>query len=329
MPTFNTSIAGTTSGSNIQLSNVILDVYSDEILFQAQPMLRFEQIAVKKTDLQTLPGQKIKFLKYNALTGDATLTETNTMGTSNIGTTTLAIIVGEYGYAVGFSEALLRASVTDLLKDASTLLGNHYAKFRDGLIRDQLVTGATNVLYANEKASRAQLVATDTFSVDLIRDTVELLATNKAPKYQGQDYITFVHPHQAKWIRRDQAWVQVNLYADPTKILNGEIGKIEDMRFIETTQIPYVAVGTQNVWTDGAQSTSAIYSTTALAANNNTNVYQAVAVGDYAIGVADALPVEMRDDGVIDFGRTHRIGWYGIFGASVLETGFSTILETA
>ncbi len=319
-----TNIAGSTSGTNIQLTNVILEVYSDEILYQAQPNLRFEQVAQKRTDLQTLPGQTIKFLKYNALTGSPALTETSAMETGVISTSTLSISVAEYGKALAFSEQLLRASVTDLLRDAATLLGHHYAKFRDSLVRDALL-GTANVLYAKARASRAGLTASDTFDVDLIRDTVETLATNKAPKFSGDGYITFVHPHQAKFLRKDDAWVQANVYSNADKLFNAEIGKLEDMRFIETTQVTYIKKSTQDIWADGADTTS----NTAIAANTATDVYQAIAVGEYAVGVAEALPVEMRDDGVVDFGRTHKLAWYGIFGAGLLEAGHSVVLETA
>ena len=318
-----TNISGATSGDNIKLDNVILEVFSEEIIFQAQPILRFEQLAHKRTDLTVLPGQTIKFLKYNAITASGNLTETTPMETQTISTATLSISVGEKGVALGFSQALINASVTDVLTDASKLLANNYAVFRDSMIRNALL-GGTNVLYANAKANRAALVSTDTFNVDLVRDTVELLATNKAPKF-SDGYVTVIHPHQGKAIRKDAAWVGAQQYVDPTAIFNGEIGKIEDMRFIETTNVTYIKKTTQQIWADNRNTGN----TTAIAANAATDVYQAIAVGEFAVGVADALPVEMRDDGVVDFGRTHRIAWYGIFGAGLLETGHSVILETA
>lgn len=318
-----TNIAGATSGDNIKLDNAILEVFSDEIIFQAQPVLRFEQIAHKRTDLTVLHGQTVKFLKYNALTGSAALAETTPMETSTISTATLSITVGEQGKALGFSQALINASVTDVLTDASKLLANHYAVVRDSMIRDALLTGA-NVLYAKGRTSRAGLVAADTFDVDLVRDAVEFLATNKAPKF-SDGYVTMIHPHQGKAIRKDNAWIGAQQYVDPTAIFNGEIGKIEDMRFIETTNVTYVKKSTQDIWADNRDTGV----NTAIAANTATDVYQAIAVGEFAVGIADALPVEMRDDGVIDFGRTHRIAWYGIFGAGLLETGHSVILETA
>lgn len=313
-----------TAGDNTALSNVILDVYSEEILFQAQPMLRFEQVAVKKTDLQTLPGQTIKFLKYNAVTGDPTLVESTAMSTDIISTATLSLTVGEKGKALGFTEALLRASITNVLQDAAMLLGNHYAKTRDALIRDALLTTA-NVLYAKARANRAALTSADTFDVDLVRECVETLSTNKAPKFGGADYVAFIHPHQAKALRADDAWVNAMNYASPDSILSGETGRIEDVRFIETTQVTYIKKTTQDIWADGADTAV----NTVIAANNATDVYQAIAVGEYAVGIAEALPVELRDDGVVDFGRTHRLAWYGIYGAGLLEGGHSVILETA
>ena len=319
-----TNIAGTTSGNNTQLTNVVLDVFSKEILFQAQPNLRFKQLATVKQDLTVLPGQRIKFLKYNSITGSAALTETNPIETGVISTATLQITVGEHGKALAFSQALLNASVTDLLSDAAKMLGMHYAVYEDGMIRDMLLTSA-NVLYAKFRTSRAGLVATDVYDIDLVREVIELLATNKAPKTTSGDYITVVHPHQAKSIRKDSAWVNLALYKDPEMVVAGEIGKIEDMRFIETSMITYIKKTTQDIWADNADTGV----NTGLPANAATDVYQAISVGDFAVGYATALPVEMRDDGVTDFGRTHKLAWYSIFGVGLLELGHTVIEETA
>lgn len=319
-----TNIAGTTSGNNVQLTNQILDVYSQEILFQAQPNLRFKQLATVKQDLTVLPGQRIKFLKFNSITGTAALTETTAMETGVISTATLQISVSEHGKALAFSQALLNASVTDLLSTAAKLLGMHYAVYEDSLIRDTLLT-SSNVLYAKARANRAALTAADTYDVDLVREVIELLATNKAPKTASGDYITVVHPHQAKAIRKDSAWVNLSLYKDPEMIVAGEIGKIEDMRFVETSMITYIKKSTQDIWADNADTGV----NTAIAANAATDVYQAISVGDFAVGYAVALPVEMRDDGVTDFGRTHKLAWYSIFGVGLLETGHVVIQETA
>lgn len=325
----NQNIAGTTAGSDIKLDNVVLDAYSNEILFAAQPILRFEQVCNVRRELNVMPGNTIKFLKYASLSGSATLVETTAITTNTLSTSTLSIAVAERGYAVAHSEFLLRSSFTQVMEDTAILLGKHYAFNRDALIRDALMAG-TNVQYADStgqmtNTARADLVNTDVFDVNLVREIVEVLATNKAPKLDMDAYIAFVHPHQAKSLRKDPAWVTAQLYTTPESIKTGEIGRIEDMRFIETTMVQYIPIATQDIWADGADTTA----NTAIAANSNTSVYRSVVVGDYAVGLAESLPVELRDNGVEDFGRKHSLAYYGIWGVGLLETGHSVIGETA
>ena len=50
--------------------------------------------------------------------------------------------------------------------------------------------------------------------------------------------------------------------------------------------------------------------------------------GDNAYGWAEALPVEMRDGGIEDFGRSHSLAWYSIMGAGIIEEDNILILET-
>lgn len=321
------NIAGATSGSNVKLDSAVLDVWSKEILYTAQPALRFDSIVQKQTELGVFPGNKINFLKFGALTGNPTLTETTAMTTDSMTTSTVSITVAEQGKAVAFSEFLLKSSFLSIMERASTALGQHYAKNRDGLIRDALYQGA-NILYSQKggaAASRAGIVAGSYFDVNLIRDAAEALSTNKAPKINGDAYVCFVHPHQGRWLRSDTAWINVANYAAPDQMLAGEIGRIEDVRFIETTQVAYVKKNTQSIYTDGTDSGT----TTAVAANTAADVYRAVIVGDYAVGLAESLPVEMRDNGVEDFGRKHSLAYYGIWGAGIIEPGHSYILETA
>lgn len=321
------STVGATSGDNIQLDNATLAVWSKEILWRAQPNLKFESIAQQRTELGTLPGNQINFLKYDSLSGDPQLSETATMDSDVLSTSTISINVYEQGKAVGFSEYLLRSSFLNLMDNASTALGMHYAVSRDNLIRDTLLAGA-NVIYSQNggtAASRADLTTANTFNVNLIRDAVEFLATNKAPKFGGDAYVCFVHPHQARYLRADPAWINIANYAAATNLLKGEIGRIEDVRFVETSQVAYIPQGTQQIWADNKNTGN----TTTVAANNSTAVYRSVIVGDYAVGIADGLPVEMRDNGVVDFGRKHALAWYAIYGAGLIETAHSCILETA
>ncbi len=321
------NIAGTTAGANVHLDNSILDVWSQEILYQAQPSLRFEGIAKMQTELGVTPGLTINFLRYNSLTGSSLLVETTEMTTDSLTTSTISITVAEHGKAIAVSELLLRSSFLKIMEQGSNLLGMHYAKDRDALCRDELLTSA-NILYSQAGGAavdRAALTSDSVFDVDLVRDAVENLAVNKAPKFGGDAYVCFVHPHQARQIRENSAWLQWSQYAAPDQIFKGEIGRIEDVRFIETTHVTYVKQSTQNIWADRVDTGN----DTSIAANAATDVYQAIVVGDYALGVAESLPVEMRDNGIEDFGRKHSLAYYGIWGAGLIEEGHVFVIETA
>ena len=47
-------------------------------------------------------------------------------------------------------------------------------------------------------------------------------------------------------------------------------------------------------------------------------IYEAIMLGDNAFGHAISLPVELRDGGVLDFGREHALAWYSIWGWGVI-----------
>ena len=116
------------SGSNSQLSQAIQTIWSKEILFQAMPILRFEQFAVKKTELGVAPGLRVNFLRYKNFAVDPTpLTEGVRMTTNALTAEQIAITVAEHGYAVAVSELLLNSSFDDIMASASRLLGRHMA----------------------------------------------------------------------------------------------------------------------------------------------------------------------------------------------------------
>lgn len=285
------------------LTQTILDVYSKEIEFHAQPVLRFTQFAVQKTDLQAQSGLTVKVTVYDNLAMGGKLTENVPIGTQTLSTSQKEISVSEFGNAVAVTELLLQASFDDVMGSAAKLLGMDYAKVVDKELMTTALSG-TQVIYAGGKATRATVAAGDVFSSKEIKDGVEVLSTNNAGKYKADHYVCFVHPHHARGLRDDNEFQEVTTYG---KQYAGEIGKIHDVVFIETTQMP--------VLTGQGEATA--------------DVYQAVMFGENAYALATALPVEMRDGGIEDFGRVHKLAWYSIFGTGILQDANIVRIETA
>src|ERR1700761_8788438 len=83
------------SGNNSQLTPAVQQLWSKEILFMAMPVLRFEQFAVKKTELGVQPGLTIHFMRYNNLGAAAQLVEGVRMQTNALTASQYSITVAE------------------------------------------------------------------------------------------------------------------------------------------------------------------------------------------------------------------------------------------
>jgi N4-gp56 family major capsid protein len=240
-----------------------------------------------------------------------------------------SITVDEWGNAIKVSEKLLRLSWDDVMAEAATLLGRDYAVVRDLAFRDALSSEITNIIYADAGATggnsdKANMEAADVLDIETIRDAVEILETANAPKFFGDYYVCFVHPHQASHLRRDQDWVHTHQYVGTRNIFNGEIGRFEDVIFVTTT---HALNGVAGANTPGE---SAFYQTGGDAGDISTiPLYEGLIFGDQCLYSADALPVELRDNGVEDFGRIHGLAWYSLFGVKCLCSEYGVKLVSA
>ena len=351
------------SGSNSQLSQAIQTIWSKEILFQAMPILRFEQFAVKKTELGVSPGLRVNFLRYKNFTVDATpLTEGVRMTTNALTAEQIAITVAEHGYAVAVSELLLNASFDDIMASASRLLGRHMAQYLDVQARDTL-SAATSATFGYDRSgisggaftnydegtvgtSIGALDGNHKLTTGAIKDSALVLAGKNIPRI-GETYVQFIHPKQSRDLRSNPEFIEVTKYAAPGNFMLGEIGRLYDVVFIETTQVKKLAANQSGYTTTGlvgAPSDQTSYANGAVKVNTNpgaggnpasadytaekgylsgatgntADVYESIMIGDNAFGHAIALPVELRDGGVLDFGREHALAWYAIWGLGII-----------
>lgn len=340
-----TAISGGTTGytdAGSALTPAIQQIWSKEILFQAMPVLRFEQFAVKKTELGVMPGLTINFMRYNNLsvneTSGATLSEGVRMDPVALSASQIQITVTEHGQAVAVTELLLNAAFDDVMASASRLLGRHMAQSMDIQARNTLYSNgipfgggsavAPNVVFGRTAASARGAIspydagtlgsasAPGYLSPASIKDAVEVLANQNIPRL-GDTYVCFVHPSQSRSLRDWPEFIEVTKYAAPGNFMLGEIGRLYDVVFIETTQVKkgLTTPADLDPLAGGAQAPTA-------------DSYSAIMIGDNAFGHAIALPVELRDGGVIDFGREHGLAWYAIWGFGVITHESRVILNT-
>ena len=336
------------SGTNTQLTQAIQTIWSKEILFQAMPILRFEQFAVKKTELGVAPGLQINFLRYNNLGFANALVEGVRMQTNALTAQQFSITVSEHGYALAVSELLLNASFDDVMASASRLLGRNMALYLDKLSRDTLYS-ATSKIYGEDRSgltaandwygygtagtTRASMTGAFNLTPHTVKDAVETLSTKNIPRL-GETYVAFVHPHQSRRLRDVPEFIEVTKYAAPGNFMLGEIGRLYDCVFIETTQVRKVVGGAGASYSADTATTPTVtagggyISPAEFTGNGGSDRYDAIFIGDNAFGHAISLPVELRDGGILDFGREHALAWYSIFGLGLITDQSVVIAET-
>ena len=150
--------------------------------------------------------------------------------------------VKQYGGFIELSDVLMLTAVDNNLVQATKLLGSQAGRTLDTITREVL-SGGTNVQYAEgQVTSRAALVGGDAdpaknhyLTVDAVRKAVRFLKVMNAPRINGS-YVGIIHPDVSYDLMSDPKWVSVKTYADPEGIYEGEIGRIEGVRFVETSE---------------------------------------------------------------------------------------------
>ena len=216
--------------------------YSDYLIDNAEPALVHDRFAQKHA-IPAGNGKSVQFRKYDPL---PKLTDPIAEGITPTGQTiNMGIVnatVAQYGGYVELTDLLLMTAIDNNLCMATKLLGSQAGRTLDTISREVLV-GGTNVQYAEgEVSSRSQLVGGNDnrednhyLTVDAIRKAVRFLKNQNAEKIDGA-YVAIIHPDCAYDLMSDPNWKYPHQYADPSAIFEGEIGRIEGVRFIESTE---------------------------------------------------------------------------------------------
>lgn len=249
-----------TSGSGNDLSPEMKTYYSDYLIDMAEPELVHDQFG-QKHPIPKNGGKTIEFRKYSplpAIPDDMVLTEGVTPDGQNLDVTVVESTVEQYGGYVTLSDMLLLTAIDNNLVQATQLIGSQAGRVAD-IITREVINGGTNVQYAEgQVSSRSALTKDHVLTVNAIRRAVRKLKVMNAPTINGY-YAGIIHPDCSYDLMNDEKWVNVKTYSDPEDIYTGEIGRIERVRFVETSEAKVF----ENAGASGAN----VYSTLIVGAN--------------------------------------------------------------
>lgn len=241
--------------------------YEKRLIEQAEPALVHSQFG----DSYPIPangGKTIEFRKYDSLPKASTpLTEGVTPDGQSLTVNTVTAEVHQYGGWVPITDVLQTTALDNNVLQATKILASQAGRTLDSVTRD-VMAGGTNVIYApkvdeigTESAvtSRKDLDTSCTLTPKLFfQAAAQLGAMNADPI--GDSYIAIIHPYAAYDLKTSDGWVEAHKYADPDALFNGEIGKLGNIRFIESSEA--------KIWKDSTCPTGlAVFGTIVLGAH--------------------------------------------------------------
>ena len=188
--------------------------YEKRLIDQAEPRLVHDQFA----DYYPVPqngGKTIEFRKYDSLPKAST----------------------------PLTDVLQMTAIDNNVVQATRVLASQAGRTMDSITRDVLA-GGTNVIYAPKLgADGAETAVTSRKALDksctltpklFFQAAAQLGAMNADPI--GDSYVAIIHPYAAYDLKTCKEFMEVHKYADPDTMFRGEIGKLGNIRFIETSE---------------------------------------------------------------------------------------------
>lgn len=230
----------TTATTGNDLSPEMRIYYDEELIQNAEPYLVHDRFAQKKP-IPRNNGKTIQFRKYDPLPKALKpLTEGVKPEGRKLNVTTIEATVEQFGDYVEITDMLDLTAVDDNLLEASVLLGSQAGRTLDTITRE-VMNGGSNVQYGEGFVTGRHLLVggegsgNDYFTVRAVRKAARFLKTMNAPLYEGS-YWGIIHPDTDFDIQDDPDWKRPHEYQDTSNIYDDEIGKIANVRFVETTE---------------------------------------------------------------------------------------------
>lgn len=292
-------------------------MYSDELSstlrHALQPLEQFRQLCDAKdaTEKGLHAGENFHWNIYSDVAAQGTtIAETSTMPETNFTITQGTLTVTEYGNSVPFTSKLDNLSKHPVTEVINKVLKHDAAKAFDAAAHAQfnatplriLPTAGTATdsvtLYTNGTATGTVSAAMAKAHVKAIVDTMK--ERNILP-YIANDYMSIAHPSTFRNFKDELEAIHTYVGADRglTLIMNGEMGRYENTRFLEQTHI---------------------------AKNDMTSTYAsantkgAFFFGGDTVAEAICIPEEMRGKIPTDYGRSKGVAWYYLGGFGLVRT---------
>jgi N4-gp56 family major capsid protein len=251
------------------------EYYDRLLLDNLYPNLYFYQLAEKRR-VPKGTGKVVHWTRYfKSAHGFATpyaITEGTPIGLSTLSVDMVSATLAGYGTAVGVSDFMVMAGISDVVKGAVFELSKSMALALDNLCRGLLSAAGTQsfgagaaVLASMEKCGTNSLIN----AIDLMRAVSKLRQSN-ARTYPDGYYATIMHPRVAFDLRQDATaattnWFDINrnTAGGQQKLYHGELGTLYGTRVIESSEAKQLLPTTASLYKISEQASGFVTTTIA------------------------------------------------------------------
>lgn len=269
------------------------DILSENWRTALQPLTRFRQFCDVEEAVGTNQGEKYTWTIYGdtADNGSRELQETEPMPTTTFPVFQGEVVMTEYGISIPhslkyeeMSEHNVPEIITKTLKNDANRKFDEiaHAQFNATILKALGTAGGAITLTDDGTASGQNNQAMSKDHVKTIRDILE---ERNIPVFDGEDYMATMRPSTLRPVVNDLEAVFQYVDEGYKRIVNGERGRYEGIRFMSQTNIA------SEGWANGASDAAYFF-------------------GADTVTEAVAIPEELRGKIPDDYGRSRGIAWY-------------------
>lgn len=272
---------------------------SSELRHAAIAQTKFMQFCKPEAGYGKKKGESISITRVSNMTVPTSgrISESVRIPEDEVSISTVAITVSEWGRSVPYTSLAEDLSMFDVQNAIQKALKDQMKLVMDAACATAMKTTkvsyiptgvASGTFDTDGTPSTTALANWNLFHVEQIRDYLykDLLV----PPYEGDDYIGLISTKAKRGIMNDPSFESWNKYTTPEKKFNSEIGRLENIRFIEINNASALSnsKGSGSVLGEG------------------------IVFGEDFCVMAVALDPELRAKQPEDYGRSKGVAWYGI-----------------
>ena len=237
-----------------QVSAAVNNFYDRTMLKAARPLLvhlRWAQVR----DIPRNNSMVIKFRRYSLLSAATTaLSEGTSPSGSQLSVTDVPATVAQYGDFIPLTDVLQFSTLDPILTETADVLGQQAGNTLDQLCRNVIVAGTT-VQYASTATTTDTVTVSMKLTRNEVREAVRTLQGNNAKKITrmvnatdgfntspiNAAYIGIISHSTLYDLKDEVGFIPVEEYATKSDVMEGEVGAIDDVRFVMTTNASTVS----------------------------------------------------------------------------------------